>query len=255
MSRQAHVKLVTPELEVHPSVRRAAENMSWAAFVDEWRQSYYGFCSSCSSKTIEQLEEESGFPTVTQHMLTSLETLLVKHNVRALFNDHDVPIMARSWRMLVPWPDAVTGMLKLHDECGMEIASLSNADESMMKELAINTGLPLQHLFTAESLGAYKPNPAAYLGAVETLGLKAEEVALVAAHLADLEAANKCGLKTIYVERGGEEQWEAKKVQKAKDEGWVDIWVSSEDGGERGGFLELWRRMAAITPGVAAKAA
>ena len=39
------------------------------------------------------------------------------------------------------------------------------------------------------------------------MGLKPDEVAMVAAHLVDLQAARNCGFKTIYVERRQEEDW------------------------------------------------
>jgi 2-haloacid dehalogenase len=40
-----------------------------------------------------------------------------------------------------------------------------------------------------------------YLGAADMLGLKPEEVMMVAAHKPDLRAAAKCGLKTAFVQR------------------------------------------------------
>jgi 2-haloacid dehalogenase len=48
---------------------------------------------------------------------------------------------------------------------------------------------------------AYKPTPEAYLRTVEVLGMRPEEVCLVAAHNSDLAAARRCGLKTGFVPR------------------------------------------------------
>lgn len=49
---------------------------------------------------------------------------------------------------------------------------------------------------------------------------------MVAAHLPDLKAAKENGLHTIYVERPGEEDWDAEQVERARQDGWVDLWIS-----------------------------
>jgi 2-haloacid dehalogenase len=69
----------------------------------------------------------------------------------------------------------------------------------------------------AEVTRAYKPDPRAYLGTAEILGLPPGEVCLVAAHHADLAAARACGLKTAYIARpeeyGGRPAPDADAVQ------------------------------------------
>lgn len=60
---------------------------------------------------------------------------------------------------------------------------------------------------------------------------------MVAAHLNDLKAAKENGLQTIYVERPGEEDWNEDEVESAKREGWVDLWVSAQDGSN--GFVTV----------------
>lgn len=72
------------------------------------------------------------------------------------------------------------------------------------------------------------------------LGLKVGECALVAAHLGDLEAARACGLRTVYVEREGEEAWGVEEVERARGEGWVDLWVGVGEGSD-GGLGEVVR--------------
>jgi 2-haloacid dehalogenase len=53
---------------------------------------------------------------------------------------------------------------------------------------------------------------------------------MVAAHLNDLKAAKQNGLQTIYVERPGEEAWDKEQVERARQEGWVDLWISQGHG-------------------------
>lgn len=67
-----------------------------------------------------------------------------------------------------------------------------------------------------------------YLGAAEKLDLLPTQVAMVAAHNYDLQAAATHGLRTIYVRRATEDSDEIKKSVKSKAEGGdVDIVVDS----------------------------
>jgi 2-haloacid dehalogenase len=89
--------------------------------------------------------------------------------------------------------------------------------------------------------GTYKPSPKVYLGAAEKLGIPPKECAMVAAHLNDLKAAKSNGLQTIYVERPDEEDWSEAEVQSARQEGWVDVWISIEDGSK--GFITVAEKL------------
>ncbi|KLU86437.1 haloacid dehalogenase [Magnaporthiopsis poae ATCC 64411] len=66
-------------------------------------------------------------------------------------------------------------------------------------------------------------------------------VAMVAAHLGDLEGARACGLRTVYVERAGEEVWGEDEDRYKDARKWVDVWIPL--GSE--GLLELARRLGA----------
>ena len=56
-------------------------------------------------------------------------------------------------------------------------------------------------------------------------------------------------MRTVYVERPGEEGWGGEDVEAAKAEGWVDVWVGLDDGGGGGGggFVEVARRLGVET--------
>ena len=73
-----------------------------------------------------------------------------------------------------------------------------------MVGLARHAGLPWDAVLGAEIARAYKPQPEVYLRSVEALGLRPEEVTMVAAHNGDLEAAAACGLGTAFVARPAE---------------------------------------------------
>jgi 2-haloacid dehalogenase len=106
---------------------------------------------------------------------------------------------------------------------------------SLLGDLRTFTGIPFTHIFSAELFGTYKPSPRVYLGAAEKLNLPPNECVMVAAHLSDLKAAKENGLRTIYVERAGEVDWDEDEIAKAKEAGWVDLWISSQNGSK--GFI------------------
>jgi 2-haloacid dehalogenase len=67
-----------------------------------------------------------------------------------------------------------------------------------------HAGLPWDVILSAELARHYKPDPEAYLTAVELLGLKPDETMMVAAHHGDLNAAHRCGLRTAFIYRPDE---------------------------------------------------
>lgn len=107
-----------------------------------------------------------------------------------------------AWRRLKPWPDSVAGLTRL--KAGFPIVTLSNGNIALMLEMARRSGLPWDAILGAEVTQAYKPDPRAYLGTAEILGVAPGDLCLVAAHHSDLAAARACGLRTAYVARPDE---------------------------------------------------
>ena len=108
-----------------------------------------------------------------------------------------------AWHRLDPWPDSVAGLTRL--KAGFPIATLSNGGVALLVDMARRGGLPWDAVFSAELFGHYKPDPEVYLGAARLLDLPPEQVALVAAHMSDLDGARACGLRSVYVHRPREQ--------------------------------------------------
>ena len=75
------------------------------------------------------------------------------------------------------------------------ITTLSNGNVSLLTNMAKRAGLPWDCVISAELFHHYKPDPQAYLGCADLLGVQPEELMLVAAHPADLRAARDAGLR------------------------------------------------------------
>jgi 2-haloacid dehalogenase len=129
----------------------------------------------------------------------ALDRLLAERGLRV----GDPDDLNRAWHRLDPWPDVVEGLTRL--KRAHVIAPCSNGHIALLVNMAKRAGLPWDAILGAEVARAYKPQPAAYLRSVEALGLRPEDVAMVAAHNADLAAAAACGLKTVFVPRPTED--------------------------------------------------
>lgn len=115
------------------------------------------------------------------------------------FDPAELDELNRVWHRLDPWPDSVPGLRRLRRR--FLIAPLSNGNIALLTNMAKRAGLPWDCILGAEVVRAYKPQPVAYLGTAEVLGLRPAECMMVAAHNDDLAAARACGLATAFVLR------------------------------------------------------
>jgi 2-haloacid dehalogenase len=114
----------------------------------------------------------------------------------------DLDRLALSWRWLPPWPDSVDGIGAMKRR--YVVGPLSNANTALLVDMAKFGGLPWDVVLGSDVSRAYKPDPAAYRAPADFLGVDVGEVMLVAAHNADLRAAQQAGLATAFVARSDE---------------------------------------------------
>ncbi|KAK0614059.1 HAD-like domain-containing protein [Immersiella caudata] len=213
-----------------PSTIAALKSLSVSSFVREWRTSYGKF-------TLSFVPGTTPWKDIDTHHHDSLVELLCSHGLSGVFTTSEIEELSKQWHFLQPWDDSAAGIKKLGSQ--YVTATLSNGNMSLLRDLNETGDLGFKELISAEEFKAYKPNPRVYLGACERLGLRPMEVAMVAAHLGDLEAARRQGMRTVYVERKGEEAWRVEEGRYEEAKGWVDLWV----GVEEGGIEEVARRL------------
>ncbi len=117
----------------------------------------------------------------------------------ARIGEAELDELNRAWHRLDPWPEAVAGLTRLRRK--YILAPLSNGNVALLLNMAKRAAIPWDAILGAEVAGAYKPRPEAYLRTADVLGIRAEELCLVAAHNGDLKAARACGLATAFVTR------------------------------------------------------
>jgi 2-haloacid dehalogenase len=113
--------------------------------------------------------------------------------------DPEKDAFTAAWHRLDPWPDTVDGLTRLKRR--YVIAPVSNGHIALIVNMAKHAGLPWDAVLGAEIAHAYKPQPEVYLASVAALGLEPAEATMVAAHDADLQAAQALGLGTAFVAR------------------------------------------------------
>ncbi len=160
-------------------------------FADRWRALYQPAMSRVRSGEID-------FVPLDELHRKNLDQVLEEFSVDHL-SESETAYLNLAWHRLDPWPDVVVGLQRL--KTGYVIGTLSNGNIALMVNMAKRGQLPWDVILGAEVARAYKPQPQAYLGSAQALGLAPGECMLVAAHNDDLKAAAQCGFRTAFVER------------------------------------------------------
>ncbi|KAI3325901.1 haloacid dehalogenase [Xylariaceae sp. AK1471] len=232
--KRARDKIASPAFGTLPeslqSRLREIPDEGWGRFAQEWRASYGEF-------TWNFVPGETEWKDIDTHHYDSLKQLLQKWDVAGVYTDDELRSLSLTWHYLRPWDDSALGIQRLGTR--YVTATLSNGNRSLVEDLNSHGSLGFKRIISAADFGAYKPHSSTYLGAVDTIGCRPNEVAMVAAHLGDLCGARANGLRTIYVERDREEDWSQDDDRWKDARGWVDLWISQEEEG----FVELAQRL------------
>lgn len=171
--------------------RAGGFDVDWAAFADAWRGRY--------APSMDLVRRgELPWTNLDALHLASLEELLVEFEVEGL-SEKEKERFNRVWHRLEPWPDAVEGLRRLKKR--YTITTLSNGNVALLTNMAKKAVLPWDLILSAELVRHYKPDRETYRMVPDLLGLRPEEVMMVAAHPDDLRAAREAGLHTAYVPR------------------------------------------------------
>ncbi|CAE6437406.1 unnamed protein product [Rhizoctonia solani] len=153
--------------------------------------------------------------------------------VASKWTDKERASVSAVWSQMIPFEDTVAGVDLLRQK--LAVVGLSNGSAPALIPMCKSAGLSFDLLLTSDLIGTYKPSPRMYAAAIAALGLKPEEVAMVAAHEWDLAAAREGGLRTIYVERWTEDRGVDRDALRGK----FDLYINE------GGIVELARRFGA----------
>jgi 2-haloacid dehalogenase len=171
--------------------RRRRLKVDWAAFADAWRGGYRPAMDRVRRGELPWTNIDGLHRMILDDLLREFGVT----NLTEAEKDH----LNRAWHRLLPWKEAPAGLKRLKRK--YVIATLSNGNVALLTNMAKHGGLPWDCILSAELFGHYKPDPEAYQGAARLLGLRPDEVLMVAAHKDDLDAAARAGLRTAHVAR------------------------------------------------------
>jgi 2-haloacid dehalogenase len=163
----------------------------WGAFADAWRGKYRPYMDKVRNGQLPWTNLDG------LHRM-SLDEVLSEFEITGL-SDEEKLEMNFFWHHLRPWVDSVPGLYRLKNR--YVIAPMSNGNVALMTNMAKYAGLPWDCILGAELARHYKPDPESYQTAVDLLGVRSDQVVMVAAHQGDLLASQKVGLKTAFVPR------------------------------------------------------
>ena len=204
--------------ELRALAERKTLTLDCVQFLDDWRAAYRPGMDKVNSG-------ETAWTTVDAIYRRRLEDLLATYGITVLTTD-EIDTLARVWWRLRPWPDAIPGIHRLKRR--YLVTPLSNASFIGMVELARFAGLPWDCIITAENARCYKPRPEVYRTAISLLGLRPEDVMMVAAHNYDLMAARAEGMATAFVPRPLE-YGSGQRTDLKAESGWDIIAENFED--------------------------
>ena len=166
-------------------------NVDWLKFAVAWRALYQPMMNKVR-------HGEIGWTKLDDLHRMALDQLIEEFKITGLA-EKDIEHLNRAWHRLDPWPDSVPGLTRLKTK--YVLTPLSNGNVALMVNMAKRAGLPWDAILGAEPAQHYKPHPEAYLRTAGFLGIRPDELMLVAAHNGDLKAARSCGLRTAFVPR------------------------------------------------------
>lgn len=169
-------------------------NIDWVEFADHWRMGYLPAMDKVRKGEIPWTNLDD-----LQRLI--LEDLLKKYRIDGLSEEEKVE-WAHVWRRLKPWPDSVEGLARLKKR--YIISPMSNGNVALMTRLAKFGALPWDVVLGSDLVQHYKPDREMYMSAPFYLDLKPEEVMMCAAHVSDLHAARRYGLRTGFIYRPNE---------------------------------------------------
>ncbi len=112
----------------------------------------------------------------------------------------EVANFMQNWQQLSPFDDVVPALARLRNR--FKLVVLSNGEPDFLHHLATNrVRWPFDDSYSVNQAGAFKPHPAVYRGAAQSLGLEVGECLMVSSNSFDAVGARACGYRAVYVNR------------------------------------------------------
>lgn len=129
------------------------------------------------------------------------ETLVEEAAIEVGLGRQAAAQLEERWSELQPWPEAKAVLASLKPNYKLGI--VTNCSEKLGLIAADLLGVPFDVVITSEKAGFYKPDPAPYRLALESLEIAPENAVFVAGSAYDLFGTQKVGMATVWHNRVG----------------------------------------------------
>lgn len=116
--------------------------------------------------------------------------------------EEQITMLMDTYLKLDVYPEVSSVLETMADK---RLVVFSNGSHDMLDPLIEQSGLAdrFEHLVSVDDIKQYKPAPASYMHALNTLGLKREEILFMSSNGWDITGAKSFGFKTAWINRNG----------------------------------------------------
>jgi 2-haloacid dehalogenase/putative hydrolase of the HAD superfamily len=171
--------------------RSGGETYTAAEIGAKWSEGWFGLC---------EISNEEEYAPCRELLPRSLQATLdhfgiefeMEPWIRAVIEySRRSPVTHDAWAFL--------------DEVGIPVCLLTNRDSGPLRETLERGRIQAAGVITSEDVRAYKPHPAMFRAALETMGASPERVVHIGdSHHADVCGAARVGLQTVWLNRANE---------------------------------------------------
>jgi len=166
--------------------------VDWTDLLDRWRKAYRVRLDGILAGTIPWQSTDGIYRS-------TLDLLLGDLDWGNSLSPADRDEFSAAWSTLTPWPDTRPGLVQLRKR--FKLTTLSNGSMASIINIVKAADLPFDCVLTAELVDSAKPDPRVYALAQKSLGVRADEILMVACHKYDLAAAKKLGFRVAFIPR------------------------------------------------------
>lgn len=166
--------------------------VDWTDVLNRWRQAYRDQLDAVLSGSMPWKSTDSIYRSTLDRVLGDFDW---GHVLSAPERDE----LSAAWSALLPWPDTRPGLVLLRKR--FKLSTLSNGSMASIINIVKTRELPFDCILTGELVASSKPDPRVYALAQKSLGVRADEILMVACHKYDLAAAKKSGFKVAFIPR------------------------------------------------------
>ncbi|MGJ7505902.1 haloacid dehalogenase type II [Variovorax sp. GT1P44] len=171
---------------------RRGIQVDWTGVLNRWRKAYRDQLNGILCGAIPWMSTDSVYRS-------TLDRLLGEVDWGSVLSPEDRDELSAAWSVLKPWPDTRPGLMQLRKR--FKLSTLSNGSMASIINIVKTHDLPFDCVLTAELVDSSKPDPRVYALAQKSLGVRADEILMVACHKYDLAAAKQFGFKVAFIPR------------------------------------------------------